>query len=343
MIATESGVSIGTVARALNNLDGVNRETRQMVLDVAEKLNYQPNKLAGALARKKTLHIGIVYPMVSREFYALIDKGVTDAAYELQDFGISVEKIRYESQNPDAEYERLSALDASMFDGFAVNSAGPAVESVIDRFTSSGVPVITFNTDAPNSSRLFYIGSNPRQSGMISAEILAMLIGYSGKVAVLGDFTRATPFIERFSGFCEFAQLNYPDIHIYPCALASSDADTMAYRLTEQINLIPDIKGVFCIGNVSTIGAINALRALGRKDILTVGYDVTAGTAAAMKDNYLSAMIFQDPYQQGYKAVQLLSRHLLEGYLPAKPCLYIENSIVIKSNLDTYYNDLPGL
>jgi ABC-type sugar transport system substrate-binding protein len=102
--------------------------------------------------------------------------------------------------------------------------------------------------------------------------------------------------------------------------------------------LIPDISSVFCTGYVSTIGALEALKMLNRRDIQIIGYDVTAITAAALRENRLSALIFQDPYQQGYKAVQLLSRHLLEGYLPEKTCLYIENRIVLKSNLDSYFD-----
>ena len=340
MVAAEAGVSIGTVARALNDSDGVNQATRKMILDIARRLNYQPNKLAGALARKKTINIGIAYPEVSQDFYSYIDNGITDAAIELRDFGVTVEKIRYESQNPEVEYARLNALDLSKYDGLAINSAGAAIEDMIDRLTQTGLPVITFNTDAANSSRLFYVGSNTRQSGMMSAEVLAMLVSYSGKVAVLGDFTRASPFIERFGGFCEYTQLNYPDIHIHPCAHVTSNADAMAQRLIEQINLIPDIKGVFCTGYTSTIGALDALRAINREDILVSGYDVTTATAEAMREGRLHALVFQDPYQQGYTAAQLLARHLLEGYLPPRPCLYTENRIVLKSNLSTYYTDL---
>jgi len=339
MIAAEAGVSVGTVARAINNNDGINQDTRRMILDVAERLKYRPNKLAGALARKKTLHIGVVFSEMSSDFFTLIARGVREAAFELEDFGISVELIRFESKDLETEYEDLSSLDISKFDGLAIGSAGKSTESVIDRFMSSGLPVITANIDAANSSRLFYVGSNSRQSGRMGAEILTMLIGYSGKIAVLGDFTRATSFIERFGGFCEFSQLNYPNIQIHPCACASRDPKHIAQRLIEMINQFPDINGVFCTRHTCTLGALDAINSLNRKDIHIVGYDVTEKTSEAMRNNQISALIFQDPHQQGYKAVHLLARHLLEGYLPKKPYMYIENRIVLKSNLDTYSSD----
>jgi len=337
MIAHEAGVSIGTVARALNDQDGVNQVTRKSILEIADKLGYRTGKLTEAQASNKTFHIGIVYPEVSPDFYSLIDAGVTDAASEMAEYGVTVEKIRYETQIPEVEYARVASLDISKFDGLAINSAGSIIEGLIDRIAASGTPVITFNTDAANSSRLFYVGSNARQSGMIGAEMLALLMGGEGRATVLGDFTRATPFIERFGGFCEFAQQAFPGIQIHPCALASSDANSMTARLIEQIKLIPDIRGVFCTGYTSTIAALDALRLLGREDIYTVGYDITARTAEALRDNHINALIFQDPYQQGYKAVQCLARYLIEGYVPQTPFLYIENRIVLKSNLDAYH------
>jgi len=171
---------------------------------------------------------------------------------------------------------------------------------------------------------------------MMGAEMLAMLMGYSGKVAVLGDFTRATPFIERFSGFCEFTEHNYPDIQIHPCAHASSHTGAMTLRLIEQFRLIPDIRGVFCTGFTGTIGAIDAMRELSREDVLVVGYDLTPTTAKAMRDGVISSLIYQDPYQHGFQAAKALARHLMEAYMPEKPYLYVENRIILRSNLDAY-------
>ena len=339
IVATEAGVSIGKVDRALNDRGGINLETRKRVLHIAEKLKYQPNKLAGLLARNKKLHFGIVYPEFDRDFNAAIDKGVTDASNELWDYGVTVEKIRYELQSPEAAFAKLNTIDYSQFDGLAINSVGRAIEEVINNIAGAGMPVITFNTDFPNSSRLFYIGSDLQQSGMMGGEMLATFIGYSGKVAVLGDFTRLTPSIERFSGFCEFLQTHYPDIHIHPCAQSYSETKAMARRLIELVQLIPDISGVFCTGYTSTIGALDALSILNRPDIQTIGFDITPKTVKALRESQLKALIFQDPYKQGYTAVKMLSRHLLEGYLPDKPYMYIENRIILKSNLDFYISE----
>jgi len=342
-IAAEAGVSIGTVARAINNKDGINEETRRTILDVAEKLQYRPNKLAGALARKKALHIGAVFSEMSPDFFSQIAAGISGAAYELEDFGITVETIKFESKNLEEEDANMRSLDYTKFDGLVIGSGARVTEGLIDSYVRSGVPVITVNIDVANSSRLLYVGSNSRQSGMMGAEMLTMLMGYSGKAAVLGDFTRATSFTERFGGFCEFTQLNYPNVQVYPCACASVDPAFISQSLIDLLEKFPDISGVFCTRNTCTIGALEAVSKLNREDIYIVGYDVTERTAEAMRNNKINVLIFQDPYQQGYKAVRLMASHLLEGYVPEKPFLFIENRIVLKSNLNIYYGASANL
>lgn len=340
MIAEKAGTSIGTVDRALNNRDGVNEESKRRVLQVAEELGYRPNKFASALGRKKDIRIGVAYPEEPQEFYQQIDNGLRQAAEELQDYGVVIERIRYRTQDPETAFRRLAQVDPTQYDGLAVNSAGSVNVGAIDRFVEAGTPVITFNTDAPDSSRLFYIGNHSRQSGLTGGELLSMLLGGRGNVTVLGNFSRATPFIERFGGFCEYVQMEAPDMHIYPCSECLSEPELAAKSLRDLIEKVPDIGGVFCTGYSSTVGAVQAIQELKRQDIKVVGFDVTTRTAQALRDGWCSALLYQDPYRQGHQAAHLLVRHILEGWIPPKPRLHVDTQIVLKSNLASYIDPL---
>ena len=70
-IATEAGVSIALVSFVMNNkADGkntyrVNKETAQRILEVAQKLNYQPNNAARTLRSGKTNTIGVIVSDIS--------------------------------------------------------------------------------------------------------------------------------------------------------------------------------------------------------------------------------------------------------------------------------------
>ena len=343
MIAEKAGTSIGTVDRALNNRKGIKEESKQLILEVAEELGFQPNKLASALARNRIVRLGIVYPKRPYEFYCDIDSGIDKAELELQDYGVIIERIRYETQDPALVSSQLAQIDPTNYDGLAISSSGDANVSQVDRFVHCGLPVITFNTDTADSKRLFYIGDNSRQSGMMGGEILGMLLGGRGNVVVFGNFTRTTPFIERFGGFCEFIYPNFPNIHMLPCLECFSDPDLAEKNLIDTLTHTPDIDGVFCTGYSSTIGAINALKAMDRRDIRLVGYDLTNRTADALHEGWCDALLYQDPYRQGHQSAHLLAKHILEGWMPPRSRMHIDTRIIIKSNLDSYINGLDQL
>lgn len=67
-IAREAGVSVTTVSRVLNNKVDVSPKTRQKVLDIINKLNYNPNSIARGLVMNKTYTIGLIVPDISNSF-----------------------------------------------------------------------------------------------------------------------------------------------------------------------------------------------------------------------------------------------------------------------------------
>lgn len=78
-VATEAGVSIATVSRALRGLNHVNPETRKKILDAAEKLGYPiPQSSAKALFGR-TNSVGVVAPFISRWYFAQVINGAEQA------------------------------------------------------------------------------------------------------------------------------------------------------------------------------------------------------------------------------------------------------------------------
>src|SRR5688572_26215212 len=83
-IARHAGVSRSTVSRVMNDHPNVDRDTRALVLDVAEKLNYQPNIAARGLAAGRTHIIGLVIPtgvstLFADPYFPLLIQGIASA------------------------------------------------------------------------------------------------------------------------------------------------------------------------------------------------------------------------------------------------------------------------
>ncbi len=335
-IARECGTSIGTVDRALNNRSGINPHTRDMVLSTAERLGYKTNKLAGALGRKKLMRIAVIYPNAPVDFYSCIDKGIRKAGQEISDFGVQLNVFRYGVDGAEDELRLLESIDCSKFDAIALDPLNAASAEYVEKFTAAGKPVALFNNDLPGSSRLFFVGSDPLQVGSIGADVLGFLMCGKGSAAVLGNFTHSMPFVGRFDGFCNAMYRLYPDIVIRSCADCRHDGDITEKNIENFLSTADGTKGIFCTSYSSTMGAINALRRLERKDVYILGFDVSNTITKAIKDGVCQAVLYQDPYKQAFQTIQLLSRHILEGWKPREKQIFIETSIVFRQNVDNY-------
>jgi DNA-binding LacI/PurR family transcriptional regulator len=81
-VATEAGVSIATVSRAIRGLHHVNPETRKKILDAAEKLNYPIPQTSAKAIYGRTNSVGVVAPYISRWYFAQVINGAEQALRE---------------------------------------------------------------------------------------------------------------------------------------------------------------------------------------------------------------------------------------------------------------------
>src|ERR1039458_1816698 len=90
-VARLANVSVGTVDRALNRRTGINKETRERILAIAESNSYAPNPTARALSfAKSTFRIGVCIPGEIRYFYDQLYAGVVDEAKRYEHVGLEV-------------------------------------------------------------------------------------------------------------------------------------------------------------------------------------------------------------------------------------------------------------
>lgn len=80
-IANELKITAATVSRALNNNPRISKNTRELVLITAAKMNYKQNRLAVALKSGKSKNVGVVVPYINRSFFPSIIRGIEDELY----------------------------------------------------------------------------------------------------------------------------------------------------------------------------------------------------------------------------------------------------------------------
>ena len=82
-IAKALGLSTSTVSRALRNSYEINPETKKLVMEYAERMNYRPNPIALSLRDSKSKSIGVIIPEIANHFFSQLINGIESIAYNL--------------------------------------------------------------------------------------------------------------------------------------------------------------------------------------------------------------------------------------------------------------------
>jgi LacI family transcriptional regulator len=172
-VASEAGVSLGTVSKVLNGNSTVAAELRSRVLAACQLLNYQHNRIAASLRSRQTLTIGLIVPDILNTFYAALVEKVENIASSA---GYTM-MIVTTGENPQAARERIRILKERQVDGMIVIPSfegsevlAPAIGSdmpcvIADRISAMDVypSVATDNFDAAYQGAKYLLSLGHRQ------------------------------------------------------------------------------------------------------------------------------------------------------------------------------------
>ena len=332
-IAAAVGVSIGTVDRALHNRPGIKKETREQVLRQAKLMGYETNQLARSLARKHQLKIGCVFPAEYR-FYPDIEAGINTAAEELLDHNVRVIVEKTGKLRDGQEAGSIAKLLDIGIHALAVCPGHRSqINETINQLMEAGIPVVTIATDAPESRRLTCVSTDSFNNGQIAGDLMVNLLNYKGKVAVLTGFADVTDHEEKVRGFLDAIASNGGEIEV-DVLETREDADR-AYRLVKDC-AAKGCDGIYINTATATVGGAAALRDTGKyREVKLVGTDLLRDGIPFIEEGVLRAVIFQDPFMQGYRAIKILFDVLTNGTRYG-PTNFVRPSIVTKHNIHYY-------
>lgn len=199
----------------------------------------------------------------------------------------------------------LSLIDEAInmgVDGIAVAcyNADAYIDN-INKAMEAGIPVVTFDSDSPNSNRLSYMSTGNVEAGAFAADKLAELVEGKGKVIVLTRVGQEN--IEaRANGFTARLAEKYPDLEIVETLNASNDdiAET-ASKVSAVLQANPEINSIYSsIGEIG-VGAAQAVRELGLTGKVTIiASDLGDAQLELVKAGELAGTIMQGTYNMGW-------------------------------------------
>jgi LacI family transcriptional regulator len=332
-IALASGFSIGTVDRALHGRKGIHPETRKKVLSVARELGYETNRVASVLSRNTPVVLAALFPRELHYFYDDVRRGFHDATMELRDFRV-LPHIREVEALGKGEEEALEGLLGERIDGLVlVPGHRSRLNAYIDRFAERGVPVVTVSTDAPGSKRLSAVYVDPRKNGELAGELIARFLQGEGSVAVMVGSLDIEDHFQKVQGFfASWERFGHGVVRVFE----NEEDENLAYESTfRALREVPNLRGIY-VATANSPAVCRALEEAGRAgSVAVVTTDLFGEMVPYLSKGVIQATLFQNPYRQGFEAVIVLFRFLVEGVVPP-PCRYLEPVVVMRSNMEFY-------
>ncbi|SDW73014.1 LacI family transcriptional regulator [Alicyclobacillus hesperidum] len=328
-IAERLGLSISTVDRVLNGRGGVKPETYRRVMEAAEDLHYSVNKSASLLSKGREVTIGVVIHEYPSDFWVQIASGVEDAMVELRDFGLHVEWIRVSDADESSQKIILDRITSGKIDGLALPGGNLAYVDVIDGAIDAGVPVCTFNIDAPSSKRLFYVGCDYANAGRLAAELMAKLLRGQGKVALITDSWTSFQSQQKIIGFREELSY-YPGVKLVgPLKMEPEDPNLSILNMENDLSTVD---GIY-VSNAEVHSFAMSPFASGK---VLIGHDMTPDVLQDLNRGAITAVICQNPRQQGYLPIKKLFGHIALGEEIKKTAYITQLEIVMRRNAEFY-------
>lgn len=333
-IAELAGVSRGTVDRALHNRGRVNPEVAERIRRIAHELDYQPNPIGRALvSTSRDLKIGVILQSIETPTVQTIAKGVLQAETQLKSQGIALITREVCGLDTAAVLRAIDELTREGISGLALSANNaPALRERIDALHEAGIPVITLNSDAPDSARICFIGMDNFRAGQTAAGLMHLLLPAGGKVFPLTGYLDSTAHIHRLAGFSAALTAEKANIDLIP-AEPCFDRDDLAYAIVRRVVMeFPDLAGIYVACN-GQLGACNAVREMGKAgQVRVIAFDLTAPNDALLRSGDISVLLDQDAFAQGYRPPLLLHDYLVHKQKPEKPLLYTNIDVCTKYN-----------
>ncbi|MCL5020839.1 MAG: LacI family transcriptional regulator [Bacteroidetes bacterium] len=272
-VAREANVGVGTVSRVLNNHPSVTPQTRQRVLDVAARLNYQPHTYAQRLAKRQSETISAIIPFFTNYFFIEILQGVQDRISQL-----GYDLVLYGVNNLDQVEGYVSrALQRGRVDGILLFSM-KLPEKVILRLKETNVPVVLVDTISPYFDSI----SVANFDGAYAATTHLIELGRL-PVGMVNAPLVSTPAVERLQGYkhaLETHGVEYSDDLVktgYSTKQDGFNREAGYEAMVDFIKMGENMpKAFFISSDIQAMGAIAALSENELRvpdDIAIVGFD----------------------------------------------------------------------
>jgi ribose transport system substrate-binding protein len=228
--------------------------------------------------------------------------------------------------------EILEAFITQRVDGIAISCLnGDFLTEAINRAVDSGIPVVTWDADAPDSKRIAFYGVDDKAGGRIMGEEAVKLLGGKGTVALMTSIG-ATNLQRRLDGVMEVLA-KYPGIRVVETFDVKEDTVKAAELIATGTNRYPGLGAWISVGGwpVFTRNALVPVP----QGTHVVSFDTIPPAPQLLKEGKVAILIGQKYFGWGTEPVKLLA-DIKAGKMPSQTIIDSGVDVVRQDNVDAY-------
>jgi len=276
------------------------------------------------------------------DFWTIARKGTEKAAAEIP--GITVE-FRITSDGTAAEQQRVvEDLLAKGIDGIAISPVDPVNQLPMLNRAASQALVITQDSDAPNSNRASYIGTDNVAAGRQAGELVKEALPQGGKIMVFVGVLDAANAQQRYQGLKE--ALTGSNVQILDVRTDNTDRVRAKSNAADTLVNHPDIAGMVGLWSYNGPAIVSAVREAGKTGkVKIVAFDEEDETLSGIKDGAIFATVVQQPFEFGFRSMELMAKYLNgdKSVIPASRQIFIPTLAIKKDQVEEFTKKINTL
>ncbi len=258
----------------------------------------------------KGFQIAVIPKGTSNVYWQTVHSGALSAAKEL---GVQVlwsgPKVETDKaqQIEIVEDFIVQGLDGIVLAPQDVNALVP----VVDRVADANIPLVLMDSGLNSEKYISYVATDNYKGGAEGAKEMGRRLKDGGKVVIVANDPGGESTNAREKGFRETIEKDFPAIEIIDMKYHYNDRGKARAIMDDLLIRHPNMDGVFCSNESSTMGAMFALQSTGAADrIVFIGFDSSPELVVGLREGVLQAIVQQDPFRIGYEGVKAMVRHL---------------------------------
>ena len=266
-----------------------------LVLACSSSCKTDSGSASGGAAPSEPLQLAFVTNNAS-EFWKIAAAGIRK--YEKES------KVQVDVKMPpngvtEEQNQLLENLSSQGYDGIAISAIAPSDQVPTLNRAAAKCPLITFDSDAPNSNRLLYIGTDNYAAGKVLGGEIVKLLPAGGKMAVFVGSLAADNAAQRLRGIRD--AIAGKNIDIVEEREDNTDRAKARANVEDIITARSDLNLVAGLWSYNGPAIASAIEALGKKGkVLAAVFDEEEGTLAGIERGLIAVTVVQKPFEFGY-------------------------------------------